>query len=289
MALNKLSKKISLKLFNRRKPLEMVLFDKLFSKFILNTKNTKNFIEEFHDKGYAKLELDVKREVDIISKNFSTSDFISGNKYHKLIEPNNNTIEAIKNILNNKLNDTKYLLEKYYNSKIFPAYVSIARNLHFKKNKISDEFFANCFHQDGYVLTHFKIFFNLMDITENDGPLRVISKKKNGKFIKKTKYKDRYDYQEISDENEFVHKNIGKKGDTIIFDPTQCLHSATIPAKGHHRDNLAITFVCLPNNEGIKKDLLKNLDIFKYENNDLIRFAKPNGFINSLKLFYKYL
>ena len=52
---------------------------------------------------------------------------------------------------------------------------------------------------------------------------------------------------------------------------------------------LTVTFVCLPKNEDIKNDLIKNLDIFKYENNRLIKYAKPRGFFKSFKLFLKYL
>ena len=163
MTLNNLSKKISLKFMNLRKPLEMVIFDKLFSKFILNTKNTKNFIEEFHDKGYAKLDLDIRNEIEVISNNLSNSKFHDVNKTRNF-ELNDQIIEAINNILNNKLKNTKYYLEKYFNSKIFPAFVCLRRNLHYEKDIISNELYSNNFHNDAYVLTHFKIFFNLIDL-----------------------------------------------------------------------------------------------------------------------------
>tara|TARA_Y100000741_G_scaffold287578_1_gene227571 strand:- start:688 stop:1563 length:876 start_codon:yes stop_codon:yes gene_type:complete len=283
-----LSKKLSLKFFNIRKPLEMVIFDKLFHKFILKNKNTKTFISEFNENGYAKLDVDIKDEINVISENLSEPKFNDIDKTCHF-ELNNKVIDTLNNILNNKLNNTKKYLENYFNSRIFPAYVNISRNLHYEKNEISDELYSNNFHNDSYVLTHFKIFFNLMDVSEKNGPLEIISKKKNSEFIKKSKYKDRHDYKEISDLDNVVYKNIGKKGDVLIFDPTQCIHRASIPVKGNYRDFLTITFVCIPNNENIKKRLLTNLDIFKYENNNLIKYAKPRGFIKSLKLFSKYL
>lgn len=283
-----LSRKISLKFFNIRKPLEMVVFDKLFKMFILKDKNTETFISEFNQNGFAKINIDIKNEVNIISDNLPEPKFNDNDKTCNF-ELNDKVINAVNNILNNKLSDTKKNLENYFNSKIFPAYVNVSRNLHYEKNEISHELYSNNFHNDAYVLTHFKIFFNLMDVSEKNGPLEIIPKKKNGEFIKKSKYNDRHDYKETSDLDDILYKNIGKKGEVCIFDPTQCIHRASIPAKDNYRDFLTITFICIPDKENIKKNLLTNLDIFKYENNSLIKYAKPNGFIKSLKLFSKYL
>lgn len=285
---NNLSKKISLKLFNIRKPLEMVVFDNLFKMFILNNKSTETFISDFNKNGFAKLNVDIKDEVNIICENLTEPKFKNNDKTCNF-DLNDKVIDALNNILDNKLSNTKKSLENYFSSKIFPAYVNISRNLHYEKNEISHELYSNNFHNDSYVLTHFKIFFNLMDVSEKNGPLEIIPKKKNGEFIKKSKYKDRYDYKEKSDLDDILYKNTGKKGEICIFDPSQCIHRASIPTKDNYRDFLTITFVCIPDNENIKKNLLTNLNIFKYENNSLIKYAKPNGFIKSLKLFSKYL
>ena len=286
-------KNISIKIFNRRKSLGMIFFDKLYDAFILNKINAPNFIKEFDDKGYAKVDIDAKNEIDIIINNLNNSNFNDKHKINDKYKIEFLIDENIKNllnkILNNSLKNTMSYFEKYFNAKISPAYIMLKRHYHYERENISDEIFNNNFHNDAYALTHFKAFINLKDVSKNDGPLEIVSKNNTNKFIKKIKYKDRNDYQNNINVDEFIYKNTGKKYDCFFFDPTQCMHRATIPNKDHFRDVIAITFVCLPNKLKIKQTLLNKLDIFKYKPNPLLKYAKLTGIYGSIKTFLNYL
>ena len=77
---------------------------------------------------------------------------------------------------------------------------------------------------------------------------------------------------------------MGKSGDGLIFDPTNCFHKAGVPDQNYKRDYLIITYVCIP-------DCQKNLyttDIYKYNQNELLRLSKPTKLNQTLKLFLNF-
>jgi len=187
------------------------------------------------------------------------------------------------------LKETLNTLEVYFNSKIMTAMINIRRNSHYKKNNFSHELYSDNFHNDAYALTHFKMFINLMDIREENGPMHLISKKNTKKFFERINYKDRHNYNENININDLLYNNIGKEGEILLFDPTQCYHRATIPSLGCHRDYCIITFICLPKKINLKKNSLDQVNIYNYEKNPLIKYAKPHSLFNTLKTFIKYL
>ena len=285
-------KNIAIKIFKRRKSLGMIIFDKLYNIFILNKKNNPNFISEFDRNGYAKVNVNVKNELDIIISKLNNTNLNNqdGDKEKKIeFSIDENIKNSVDKILSSSLKNTIISFEKYFNAEISPAYITIKRHHHYERDNISNELFNNNFHNDAYALTHFKAFINLKDVSVEDGPMEIVSKNKTNQFIKKIKYKDRNDYQNNINIDEFIYKNTGEKYDCFFFDPTQCMHRATIPNKDHFRDVLAITFVCLPNKLNIKDTLLKNLDIFKYKPNPLLQYAKLTGIFGSIKTFFNYL
>ncbi len=285
--MNKLSTFLSLKIFKIRKPIELVLFDKLFYKFITNLKNASNTILEFHKNGFVKINPNISEEVDIINNNLEMDNSQKEPPYKFRI--NKKVDEAIKKIINIKIKKEIQELETYFNSKIFPAMVHLRRNTYYKKIDASQEYYSDNFHNDAYVLTHFKIFFNLMDVRESNGPMHIISKRNTEKFFKKINYKDRSNYKQNIFDSDLLYSNTGQKCETLIFDPTQCLHRATIPTEGNYRDYLTITFVCLPKDKPITNELINKTDIYKYENNSLLRFVKPHGLRSTFKLLSLYL
>ena len=285
--LNSISVKLSLKLFKLRKPLELVLFDKLFYKFVANLKNASNTVLGFHKNGFVKINPNISEEIDIINNNLEMDKDQKGPLYKFKI--NEKADNAIKKIINVKIKKEIQELETYFNSKIVPAMIHLRRNTYYKKIDASHESYSDNFHNDAYVLTHFKIFFNIMNVKESNGPMHIVSKKNTKKFFKKINYKDRSNYKQNVFDTELLYSNTGQKCETLIFDPTQCLHRATVPSEGNYRDYLAITFVCLPKDKPITDKLINNTNVHKYENNSLLRFAKPHGFRSTLKLFSLYL
>ena len=112
----------------------MVVFDNLFKMFILNNKSTETFISDFNKNGFAKLNVDIKDEVNIICENLPEPKFKNNDKTCNF-DLNDKVIDALNNILDNKLSNIKKSLENYFSSKIFPAYVNVSRNLHYEKNE----------------------------------------------------------------------------------------------------------------------------------------------------------
>ena len=285
--LNKLSTNLSLKFFKQRKPLELVIFDKLYNKFFINTNNINEYIMKYHQDGFVKINPNISDEIETINKNLELEKNQNYPPYsfkiNKIIE------ETINKMIKVKMKNYFFDLEDYFNSEIHPAVVHLKRNTHYKKIDQNHEYYSDNFHNDAYTLTHFKIFFNLMDVDENNGPMHIVSKKNTKKFLNEIRYKGRNNYDQKFANKNLYYCNIGKKSDVLIFNPTQCFHRATIPTKDCYRDYLTITFVCIPKKERVKKNILKDLNIYEYDNNQLLKFAKPNGFIKTFKLFSQFI
>lgn len=286
MSLRSLKKKIGILLFNQRKPLKYILFDKIYSIFILNKTKLPKFLCEYNINGFVKIMPNFKDDLNDLINNLS----IEENQkeyppfYFKIDNEIKKKLSKVLEIINK---DYITFFKEYFNSEIFPAYINLRRNINYEKINLKKELFSDNYHNDAYLFTHFKLFINLNDISEKNGPMKIISKKNTRNFIKYINYKDRQDY---SDENEnFSFSNTGKIGECLFFDPTKCLHKAGMPENGYKRDYLIITYIGIPKNEELMKKLIKT-DIYKYENNELTSLAKPTQLIQTLKLllnFYK--
>ena len=280
----KILRKITITIFNKRKPLNLILFDILFNFFFAKSKNRQDFIKNFKNDGFVKLDVDIKDEIKQINQNLKLKNIEENPPYE--FSPNNEIREAVDKIINVKLKNKLEEIEKYYNSKILPAYICLRRNVYYEKiNNI--DLFSDNFHNDAYTCTHLKIFINLMDTKVEHGPMKIVSKKNLRRFIKNSSYKDRSDYNETN-VKDLVFDNTGKIGECLLFDPTNCMHRASIPQKGFHRDYLIITFVCFPKKNFLSENF-KNFDIFIYEKNPLIKFCKPASISSTIKLFSRYI
>ena len=285
-SLNKAKKFLSIKIFKKRKALKYILFDKIYSAIVLNKKKIyeNDFINDYHQKGYVNIDLNLNKEINELNKLLVLDKKINSPPFHFVIDNKVKTkiTEIMKKIENNKLRYFK----NYFNSNIFPAYICLRRNTHYTKKKLEQELFNDNFHNDGYLFTHFKIFINLSDINKEDGPMQIVSKKDVKKFLKEIGYKDRINY--IDNKKEKIsYLNTGKKGDCLVFDPTNCFHKAGMPQENHKRDYLIITYVCVPEKSFFSNELDKT-DIFKYENNKILKLAKPTKLNQTAKLLLSY-
>jgi hypothetical protein len=188
----------------------------------------------------------------------------------------------LKKVLIRKFDKTFKDLEKYFNSNIVIANVNLFRNHHVSNivEGESEQVYSNYYHNDGYVLTYFKIFINLMDVSEKDGPLHIVYKKKTKEFFNKAEYKDRYNYTPVEDDK-LIYKNTGKYGECFLFSTPECIHKAGIP--NNFRDIIQLTLIASPNDR-IKN---KNLDIFN-DNSEIIFTTKPFTTIKVLNLLLKH-
>ena len=210
-----LSIKLSLVLFKLRMPILYVFFNKFYSSLILK-KNINSKVIKLYDKnGFVKLDVNFINEILDIEKDLSVQEV---NPTHKIIKLNKNKQEEFLQRITDKLTPTINQLKQYYNSEIYIAKIKATRNLNgdSKLDGKCQELYANYYHNDAYLITYFKIFINLMEISEDDGPLHIIYKNENKRFVKLTNYKDRNNYHPL-DKSDILYKNMGKKGDAFLF------------------------------------------------------------------------
>ena len=112
----KILRKITITIFNKRKPLNLILFDILFNFFVAKSKNRQDFIKNFKNDGFVKLDVDIKDEIKQINQNLKLKNIEENPPYE--FSPNNEIREAVDKIINVKLKNKLEEIEKYYNSKI---------------------------------------------------------------------------------------------------------------------------------------------------------------------------
>ena len=104
------------------------MFDILFNFFVAKSKNRQDFIKNFKNDGFVKLDVDIKDEIKQINQNLKFKNIEENPPYE--FSPNNEIREAVDKIINVKLKNKLEEIEKYYNSKILPAYICLRRNVY---------------------------------------------------------------------------------------------------------------------------------------------------------------
>ena len=277
--LNKISINLSIKFFGARLPLSYVFFNTIFKWFIINKNINNEFIKKYYEDGFVKLDLNLADELDHIKEKMTPQ---GKNEKKQNLRLDEITQNHLKKILIKKFDKTFKDLEKYFNSNIVIANVNLFRN-HHASNIVegeSEQVYSNYYHNDGYVLTYFKIFINLMDVGEKDGPLHIVYKKKTKVFFNESKYKDRYNYIPVENDK-LIYKNTGKYGECFLFSTPECIHKAGIP--DNFRDILQLTLIASPDSK-IKNE---NLNIFR-DNSNLIFTTKPYTVMKVFNLLIKH-
>lgn len=282
------NKKISMKFFKQRKSLSYIFFDNIFKKIILNNEIIDNEINNFNKFGFTKLDLNFKAIINEFKHKFFILDNEKNTSKKKVLLTLN---EVDKNKLyfeiKKKINPLIKKLEVYFNCNVILSQIITSRNYnHSDKNNLNISHYANHFHQDNYLITYNKIFINLMDITENDGPLEVISKENKDKFIKSFKYKDMYNYNLDGDPN-LIHKNTGKIGESFLFSSSEVFHRAGVP--DDYRDSMMLILVAIPygKSEGLNK--INEGTIYNDNSKIIHSVTKPYKVLKLIKLFLVYI
>ena len=108
----------------------------------------------------------------------------------------------------------------------------------------TNDLFSNLWHCDYTDTDYTKLFFYLMDVTENEGPIHMVSPKRTKELIK-SGYTDRYQYdlnkKLFSDEKD-IFKGTGSIGTTLLVNTEICLHKAGNPTLNHYRDTIQLLF-----------------------------------------------
>lgn len=213
------------------------------------------FIVEFKKKGYAKLGCPYDDNL-INSIREKYNKMIEDDRYSVIRRQYKNQvfnrmifrafklIPEVKQLLNDKIIN---MLEKYHGN-FQVHYVQMKRNYHVPAAFASQsEMYANYWHNDdqrdwydndGKMISVSKLFINLVNITEQNGPFHIQSKEKSKKLLEMG-FKSRFNYnlpkEDLEDPNDMV-KGVGPPGSTMWATTRYCLHRAEIPALGQHRD-----------------------------------------------------
>ncbi len=279
------NKKFSVKFFNQRLPFIYILFNFLYRKLVVNSKINDKEIKQFHDSGFTKIDISLKNEIEEYKdKFFLNKKELNENKKKVNFELDDIDKKNLSLKIKNKLLPFIKKLENYFNCDVIISDIQASRNFnHSDALNLNVEHFANHFHQDSYMMTYNKIFINLMDINEEDGPLEIIPRENRNSFIKSFNYKDRLNYNLFGDKN-LIKKNVGKIGDCFLFSSPQVFHRAGVPK--NYRDNMQIVLITIPKKYSQGLDKIDGIKLF--ENNfDLFRkFTKPYSIIKVIRLFY---
>jgi len=283
--IDKLNYKFGIIFFKNSNLLTFNLYRYFYKKKICNLKYLEtDFINSFHNNGYAKLgKVNLSSLSDL--KNLLNIQNPSDNDNHHIeykITPD--IYNVIKKIIQTQLSDKLEVLEKYYNQKIVLAFLTISRNYPSSKK---DESYSNFFHTDAYVYNMFKIFINLNDVSEKNGPLTLVKKRYNKEFLNKFNYKDRKSYKSNLDNNDdLFFKNTGKAGDVFLCSTTELFHRAGDPYPGEFRDMIFLNFVAQPTKS-------KNIIVLEYEDlthkDDVLikKLSKIRGLKNLIRFYCK--
>lgn len=137
-------------------------------------------------------------------------------------------------------------IESYFGSYFDIQSVEVWRNYHVPAaEKGGAEVYSDFWHFDQRTIDFVKLFVNLSDVTEDDGPFHIQSRQRSRELLRKG-FKNRKDYGlplEEMDHPSHVVKAVGPAGTGLYCNTEVCLHRADIPKKGHFRDIIQFRFI----------------------------------------------
>ena len=249
-------------LFNSPSTFTYTVFNYFYNRFVINLEEADQEIKVFHEKGYLKPNLNFQDEATKLMETLDERRSIKSKSSIQFLL-NEDSKKVIRNILkSSKFQNLKKKIEKYFNLKMYLVNVAVTRNLPLdKKIEYHTNVYSNNYHVDYYIMNYFKMFINLQDVDETQGPMNLYSKNNSKKFISSNDYKDRSNYKLNNEKELGLIKNTGLKGDLFICSTPQCLHRASSPEIGKKRDMLFLSFAVTSESKVSKQDL------FSFEEN----------------------
>ena len=228
----------------------------------------KNIKSDFEEKGYVGLgrpydeslikgikekfqKLIEDDEHSVVSNEFE------GKVYMRNLKSPETDIPEIENLLTE---DIIKKLQEYYHGYFRVNRIQTWRNYGVSEEVDSrKELLSNRWHCDHRITYYTKLFVNLSDVTQEDGPFHVMSRKRTKELMDKG-FKSRWDYNldvnEMEDEK-YVFRGIGEIGTAYIANPQLCLHRAGTPKENRYRDMLQFRFE--PSDKPISKNWMKDV------------------------------
>lgn len=288
--LKTLKNEISLSFFKNQNNISYNLFNSIYQIFKLKPNLDNQTVLNFIKNGYSSSVSVKEAEIDSIKDNLNKTDKNYSNNV-TTYTLNKQLKILIKDIFINNFKDEIKKFSDFYSSRIIVSHIKIFTNHGFdhKVNK-EKQFFSEKYHTDNYHFTYFKLFINLENVNNEKGPLHFVPKPNIKKFIRISNYKNRFSYNE-DEPKDLIFKNVGKKGDSLFVNTTQCIHRAGIPTENKTRTILLFHLNAIPGT----KD---NINYFEYEDfpEDIFftdywsrYFAKPRKFSENFKLLRNFL
>lgn len=239
--------------------------DRLCSRLSPKDSGLASECKQLHQQGWVKLEgIDFSDSLVSLSKKFE--DYCQSN-----IVPDSQRLEAstigcsddffarfpeVKSILTTKL---KAFIEQYYQShfqilnvhlyRIFPVPQTLSDNKQYRPYGATA-----CWHNDGSTVESIKMFVLLDEVDESQGPMFVIGSDETKDIIRAKYFQYQQDGLPGSDleKSAKITKFTGQAGTVLFANPNTCLHRASIPTSGKHRDMLV--FYLTSNHKPLDQD-----------------------------------
>ena len=221
-----INKNLSIYFFNNANLFSYNVFSIFYKLKICGNNKNENYFKTFYSNlGFVNSDSldEINKDLELQRKN--------NNETLTKYSMSENIKLNIKKIVNNDLDKHLSNFEIYYNTRVCLAWAGISRNYPIERNN-DEESYSNFYHNDAYIFTLFKFFINLHDVDLEQGPMHVVKKKESKKFIRFHNYKKRNNYlkSDKTPEN-YIHVNIGKKGEIFFCNTTELLHKAGEPKK----------------------------------------------------------
>lgn len=230
-----------------------------------NIKSNDPLIEQFKANGYLKLEFNYDKSlIDKIrtkyDKMIEDDKFSYGSGQHNGKFYKRQLIDAHLSIpeLSSLLTDELIkIVEQYYGGYFHVVRIDLWRNYHIPPEFQQNDLISNVWHCDNRKTDRLKLFVNLSDVTEKDGPFHLQSIPRT-KELMKMKFNNRVDYgiqMEVLEDPKHVVKFTGPSGSAILGNTTTCLHKAGNPQTT--RD--MIQFLFRSSEKPLSKDWIKDV------------------------------
>lgn len=153
-------------------------------------------------------------------------------------------IPELKDLLSDKI---QKMIKGHYQGNFQVSYFSMWRNYHIPPEIFNEEeeIFANHWHCDTNDTSQTILFTNLMDVTNEHGPLEVQSIKRTKELVKMG-FGNRNNYNlpdNIINDPHHIIQHIGPAGSTMWARTMKCFHRATNPTPGKFRDMMQIRLI----------------------------------------------
>lgn len=150
-------------------------------------------------------------------------------------------IPEVKDVLSPEL---QKIICSYYGSNFGVTSVLCWRNYHVPQEEQQKAMYSNDWHNDYIAPSELKLFINITDVTEADGPLHVISAPDTKRLFENKAFGGRFSANDknVLEDSRHVIKHTGQAGSAIFCHASDCLHRADIPEAGHYRDMLEFQF-----------------------------------------------